>query len=173
MTDFETEFKRRSALSHAMAMAPCLHDHFLEMRETAEKSLILHLPDIVPPDREWIDPEEMRAIVNAISVERMNLTIAILKALEHVGDARATPRVEEVRRAAARGNDVDSRRLRAAADLCLQCLRQNSERSMQYQSLLRGSVAPAEVAASTLLRAAHKTEVTASAELLRPGEAEG
>src|SRR5471032_3026827 len=95
MTDFETEFARRNALSHALAMAHCLlHDNFLEMRETAEISLIRHLPSLCPEDRIWVDPVEIRALAGALNQGSPALTLALLEALAKVGDRKALPKVE-------------------------------------------------------------------------------
>jgi hypothetical protein len=173
MTDFETEFARRNALSHSLAMAPCLHDHYLDMRETAEASLIRHLPSLCPEDRDWVDPEEIRTLIDAMSVERPDLTIAILKALEQVDDGRSIQQVEAVLRWTRRGTDNRYWRLNVAAHSCLKSLREQAARSLQSQSLLRGSQLPTGGERSTLLRPAHETAPIASSELLRPSDADG
>jgi hypothetical protein len=172
MTDFETEFARRNALSHSLAMAPCLHGPFADMRETAEISLIRHLPKLCPDDRDWVDPEEIRALIGAMSVQRPDLTIAILKALEQVGDKKAIPPVEGLFRQIGQATSTDYMRMRAVAYDCLLCLRDHASRTRQSQFLLRGSQLPTGGAPSTLLRPAQETDSTASTELLRPSDAD-
>lgn len=167
MTDFETEFARRNALSHALAMAPCLQDHFLEMRETAETSLIRILPSLRAEDRDWIDPEEMRALLKALDPARVGVTIAILKALMQVGDKRALPYVTALFARLGDRAHPEARQVRAAAYDCLLYLRAHAIRSNQSELLLRGSHQPAGEA--ILLRPAQEASPGPVDDLLRPG----
>ena len=173
MSDFEAEFSRRNALSHVLAMAPCLQDRsFPAMRTTAEKLLIDHLPSLRPEDADWINREEVRSLMLALDPARPPLTIAILGALGQVGDRRAIRYVESLFGRIAQTDAADESLVRDAAHECLVRLCEHAARAKQSSGLLRGSQKPDGGSHSILLRAASKTISTASAELLRPGEAE-
>ena len=173
MSDFEAEFSRRNALSHVLAMAPCLQDRsFPDMRHTAEKLLIEHLPSLRPEDADWINREEVRSLLLALDPTRPALTVAILGALGQVGDRRAIRYVENLFGRITQTNDAAETLVRDSAYECLVCLREHADRAKQSSGLLRGSQKPGGGSHSILLRAASKTNSTASAELLRPGDAE-
>jgi hypothetical protein len=172
MADFETEFTRRNSLSHALAMTPCLRDHFLGMRETAEASLIRHLPSLVPDDRSWVHESEIQALAGALNPESAQLTVALLDALCELGDRRVLRKVEALFMQVAESTKPEADELRAATYRCMVTLRERAVQTGYSQSLLRGSNQPATVLQSSLLRPAGDPAGTASSELLRPGEAE-
>ena len=173
MSDFETEFARRNALSHALAMARCLQDRsFPDMRQTAEESLIRHLPSLRPEDAAWINREEVRSLLQALDPARPAVTVAILGALGQVDDRRAIRYVEELFGRLSQTNDASEILVRDAAYDCLVRLREYAARAKQSNVLLRGSQSPTGGPQSIiLLRAASKTGSNASIELLRPSEA--
>ena len=170
MSDFEVEFARRNALTQALAMAPCLlHDNFLEMRDTAEASLIRHLPSLCAEDRAWVNPVEIRALADALDQGSPALRLALLGALGKVGDRRVLRKVEALWRQVQRSDAEDAERLRTATYNCMARLREHTARTKQSQILLRASGQPTVGAHSTLLRPAREATSSASTELLRPG----
>lgn len=169
MSDFELEFVRRNELSHALAMVHCLQDHFLEMRETAEKSLIRNLPKLLPEDRDWVDETAIRAMTEALDFSRSSLTLALLYALGHVGDERAYRKVESFWLQISASDHLYAISLREAAAQCMDQLRAHRLKSTQARTLLRGSEEPPVPVNTILLRPASETSASASAELLRPG----
>jgi hypothetical protein len=169
MSDFETEFARRNALTQALAMAPCLlHDNFLEMRDTAEASLIRHLPSLKLEDRAWVNAEEIHALAEALDNEDPALRLALLAALSKVGDRRVLRRVEALWRDIQDSETEAADRLRAATYNCMASLREHIALTNQSQTLLRGSAAPTAGPNSTMLRPTQSAVSSAPTELLRP-----
>ncbi len=93
--------------------------------------------------------------------------VAILKALEQVGDSSAIPAV--TRLSQLRGNSRRSRRLREAAIECLPMLRANCGEVETARTLLRASHAE-DARPDTLLRPASGAAPTAAQDLLRGAE---
>jgi hypothetical protein len=77
--------------------------------------------------------------------------VAVLKALEQIGDAQAIPAV--VRLTKLQGSGEETERLRVAALACLSALRERVDRAEDGKSLLRPA-SPIEVAEDNLLRPA-------------------
>jgi len=169
MSDFETEFARRNELSHALAMVHCLQDHFLEMRETAEKSLIRHLPKLLPADRDWVDEVAIRAMSEALTADRIPISIALLNALAHVGDEKILRRIISFWHQISASSHPNAESLEPAAMHCIECLQNYTVQSKQARTLLRGSEQPPAPIDTILLRPAAEAATSASAELLRPG----
>jgi hypothetical protein len=169
MSDFETEFARRNELSHALAMVHCLQDHFLEMRETAEKSLVRHLPKMVPGDRDWVDDREIRAMSEALHADRLALTVALLFGLSHVGDEKILRRIISFWHQVSASGHPNVASLRPATMQCIECLQNHTVQLKQARTLLRGSEEPPIPIDTILLRPAGDPATCASAELLRPG----
>jgi len=167
MSDFEAEFARRNALSHALAMSHCLQDHLPEMRATAETSLVRNLPSLRREDSEWIDRAQMRALLVAMDPMRPAITVAILNAVANVGDKRAIRQVEGLFGRIAQTDDPNEQLVRDAAYACLVSLREHAKRAKQSDLLLRGSNKPVAATKSILLRAAAKSGESPAAELLR------
>lgn len=101
----------------------------------------------------------------------VDLTLAILKTLEQIGDGSDRQRVE----ALASESRVTPRmkRVRDAARECLPYLQNNAERSRQSQTLLRASDGESRSAPDTLLRPAHSAETSAPEQLLRAAKSAG
>ena len=172
MTNFESEFVRRNELSHALAMACLLQDHFLEMRETAERSLIRVLPGLLSEDRVWVDSEQVAALAAALNADTPALTLTLLEALGKVGDRRAIRKVQALRIEVASRSDVESNSLRNAADSCIAQLKSTAAHVTQAQTLLRASRSPTAGASSTMLRPAGAAPEAESTELMRASAAE-
>jgi hypothetical protein len=107
----------------------------------------------------------MDALLKALGGKDRDLTLAILKAWEQVGDEKALPAVERLA-----AGTWDSR-VRAAADACLPALRQRAELARQRDTLLRPASAPG-TGSEVLLRPAAGPGETSAALLLRPVEGE-
>jgi hypothetical protein len=94
------------------------------------------------------------------------LQMALLQALEQIGDDAAVPYVTELVNMPPRFSVQKTVRDRAAA--CLPFLNEKAAQSRYSQTLLRGSAEPA-AAPETLLRPANESHDTRPEELLRPG----
>lgn len=92
--------------------------------------------------------------------------VAVLAALEQVGDGRALPMVESL--AAGRIVTAEPKRVQAAAQECLPYLQTRYEQQQASQTLLRAS-ALSETPSNTLLRPAQGVGATEAVEMLRPG----
>ena len=91
-------------------------------------------------------------------------TLAILKAYEQVGDAKAIPVVERIANHNPRNDG--QRRIQQAAEACLPLLRANSGEVASTQTLLRASTRQTNTP-DVLLRATVAASPTRPAELLR------
>ena len=96
-------------------------------------------------------------------------TLAILKAYEQVGDAKAVPVVEKI--ANHNPRNAGQRRIQQAAEECLPLLRANLGEVASTQTLLRASTRQAD-APAMLLRPAAAASLTPPAELLRVSHAD-
>jgi len=112
-------------------------------------------------------PYVLRHAANPLSRRRYSVpfALAILKALEQIGDSTAIPTVERL--AKMKPVDEDQRLLQAGAEICLSRLRERSQEVEQQSSLLRASSA---IPTNTLLRAANGTTTTDPMQLLRAGQ---
>jgi hypothetical protein len=96
-----------------------------------------------------------------------SLSIALLQAIEKVGDGRALPEVERVANTEAVNEHHE--RIRAAAERCLTVLRERVEQERLGHTLLRPASAP-DTPAVTLLRPAQGPGESDPERLLRPAE---
>jgi len=132
----------------------------------ATKALISLLPRLKASDAPLLSPEQRFCLNRALRGKNTELTLAILKAWEQVGDSKAIEEVEKLAHGRGRGGRYAA--VVAAAQECLPFLRQSAERQQIGSQLLRaadGSVTPAGV----LLRPAMPHAPTEpSEELLRP-----
>jgi hypothetical protein len=135
--------------------------------QAAKTTLLRLLPQLKASDSGMLNTEQRAALNRALERENADLVIAILKALEQVGDSQALPVVQRLadgeRWAAA------SSRIRVAAQECLPALLLRSEEERSRQTLLRASSgAETELTPSDmLLRPASGAGMTAPHELLR------
>jgi hypothetical protein len=146
----------------AGAFALCLNDKSNDIRAATSKVMKELLPKLQATDRQYFAPTEMDALVKALGGKDEALTLAILKALEQIGDDRALHKVEELSQV---GGGVA---VRKAALECLPFLQARAEETRQARTLLRASHSEAAVATEMLLRpVAARQQETASEELLR------
>ncbi|HZT42838.1 MAG TPA: hypothetical protein VFA07_11790 [Chthonomonadaceae bacterium] len=136
-----------------------------DIRFAAERALISLLPRLRATDADLLNTDQRHCLYYALSGTRQIwLKIAILKALEQVGDSEAIPYVERL--AAGEGAAEWSPEVRQAAIDCLPYLQERTRQESTRQTLLR-SADLAGAAAETLLRSAGETQETDPQQLLR------
>ena len=96
--------------------------------------------------------------------------IAVLSALEQIGDTRALPHVQHLLDTP--HSTPDAQRVHEAAQSCLVFLEERAAKERVGQSLLRAAHAP-DTGAGVLLRPAQNTPESDPALLLRPGSEGG
>lgn len=143
----------------AGAFALCLSDQSAEIRKAASNVLKELLPKLQESDRSRFSSAEREALVKALGGKDEALTLAILKALEQIGDDQALARVQEL---SARGSAA----VRSAAADCLPFLQARAEEARQARTLLRAS--QPEPSGDELLRPAQAEPETPTEQLLRP-----
>jgi len=135
----------------------------------ASGALIRLLPRLQASDAFLLSPAQRSCMNRALRGKNIELTMAILKAWEQVGDADAIPEVENL--AEGRGKGGRFSKVVEAAKACLPFLRQSAERQRIGAQLLRpanGNLTPTD----TLLRPAlPHTSTEPSEQLLRPTDA--
>lgn len=149
--------------------------HPVETRDKATKQVARSvlkrlLPRLTATDHDLLTSAQKHSLLILLTMryDDVDLTLAILKALEQIGDEKAIPVVEELSHEPAAS--VNMRRVRDAANDCLPFLRARVKQAEQSQMLLRASMPDAP---DTLLRAASaQPDVTPAEELLRPQESE-
>jgi len=141
--------------------------------QTAVQALTRRLPQVSAEERSRISAHHSRQlsrvlpyVANPLHKRRYNVpfAIAILNALEQIGDTSAVPFVERL--AQMKPQNEDRRLLQAAADACLARLRDRAREVELQSSLLRASDASVS---DTLLRATVESSTTDPTELLRAG----
>jgi hypothetical protein len=135
-----------------------------------KRALIRLLPRLQATDVKWLTPDQRDYLLTLLRHDEgwpfygrlwgADLKVAILKALEQVGDARAIPYVKHMSRSS------KSEAVRIAAWDCLPALHANARRMPVEQSLLRASSPPAST--ETLLRPAASGIEVEPEQLLRP-----
>jgi hypothetical protein len=132
----------------------------------AAQSLICLLPRLKASDASLLNSAQRTCLNRAMRGKNTDLTLAILKAWEQLGDADAVPEVEKLAQGQGRGGR--NLKVMTAARECLPFLRQSAERQQIGSQLLRpadGNLTPSDV----LLRPAMPHVSTEpSGELLRP-----
>ena len=107
------------------------------------------------------------AVTSKDPLPDLEFRLAILKALEQIGDAAAIPAVEHLANGYA--YSANQRALKAAAQECLPLLRANFGSVEANKTLLRASSAE-NAAPETLLRASEPAPDTKPEELLRAAD---
>jgi hypothetical protein len=148
------------------ALAEALEFKDKDVVPMAEKALICLLPRMKASDAALLSPTQRQSLNRALKGKNTALTLAILKAWEQVGDARAVEEVEKLAQGRGRGGRIP--KVVEAAQECLPFLRQSAERQQIGSQLLRaadGNLTPADV----LLRPAMPRASTEPPDqLLRP-----
>src|SRR5579884_4112753 len=142
---------------------------------TAEKALIQRLPQMRASDAAYLAPEQRDCLYRALGQRALELSLAILKALEQIGDQRALPLVSKLAEQEARTHQ--EKQIKEAAQACLPYLVDRTLEGRAGNMLLRAASQP-EAPPDTLLRPAQAVVSEADAQdLLRAshgntGEAE-
>lgn len=142
----------------------------LEMGDTyshaaAADALKRLLPRLRADHAELLNENQFNCLLRALRNNDAHLVIAILQALEQIGDRRALPEVERL--ADAEAFTHTQQRIKDAANECLPALIDKTVRERAGQRLLRPSTAPGE-AEETLLRPAQGMASIDPQLLLRP-----
>lgn len=143
------------------AFAACLEDRDADVRQAAQEALIELLPRVQASDRAYLSSADMDILLKRLGGKDRRLTLAILKALEQIGDEKALTKVEAI--ASDRFNPDD---ILLAAQACLPFLRERSEALRQAHTLLRAS--EPTTAPETLLRPVQGSAPVEANQLLRP-----
>lgn len=147
-------------------MAELLENRFLD----PSPALIRLLPTLRASDADMLTPHQRLCLYRRLrsreyrrsrAAKAEELALAILKALEQIGEPEAIPYVEHMAASA------KAAQLRQAAEDCLPYLEKRSAERRETETLLRAS-AP-QAAFEELLRAAQANAETPAHQLLRPG----
>lgn len=136
-----------------------LDDTDSDIRHLAEMALISLLPDVSASDAPFVLPNAQEALVAALRRPDRELRLAILNAMEQIGDHRAIP---SVRALAQLARDPQ---IRTAAEICLTGLLARAAHTLPADMLLRPADGPNSD--GLLLRPAGKS-TSQDAQLLRP-----
>ncbi|MCW3100055.1 MAG: hypothetical protein JWL77_5673 [Chthonomonadaceae bacterium] len=133
------------------------------VRHSAQQALVNLLPRVRASDAAYVDAEGMKALISLLREEYDPLRLAILQALEQIGDERAIFMVMDLRDSPHIHRDV-----RQAAAECLPALENRARMARESATLLRASSAlnPAD-SSSVLLRPASAAPAAAD-NLLHP-----
>jgi hypothetical protein len=151
-------------------LAEALHFGHRPTRLAAERALVRLLPLLTAEHRDLLTGKQRADLYRASSGKNTNLTLAILPALKHIGDAAAIPYVEHV--AAWTGDSEQIVRARALAQECLALLRERAEEERNPKILVRAADAP-RTGTESLLRAAGSARDEDGAQMLRASESSG
>jgi hypothetical protein len=135
-----------------------------EVKYLAAGALIRELPKLKASDAHLLNDEQRGYLYQALEGSDKQLILAILRALEQIGDEKAVPYVERLAEKA--GGD---RQIRETATACLPYLEARAATQRASRTLLRPSSASAVAtpASNTLLRPAQYSSPTEPEQLLR------
>lgn len=150
------------------ALAEALDISDKGIRDRAKAALTLLLPRLQSSDAYLLNEVQRNSLYQHLKIEKALTTpdfmVALLAALEKVGDAGALPAVQAL--AACTVTTANGKRVQAAAAKCLPALRLRIRTQETSSTLLRASSA-ADTADASLLRPAHGGTANAPEELLR------
>ncbi|HLV81998.1 MAG TPA: hypothetical protein VKT32_17040 [Chthonomonadaceae bacterium] len=129
-------------------------------RLAVSKALTRSLSYFTSEDASQIGPRQRERLCRLLTEATTEQSLAILKALERIGDKAALPYVQRL-------TTASDAALREAAEECLFSLQQSVEQQSIRQTLLRPSDA-VEAKPETLLRPASKASEIVPQQLLRP-----
>ncbi|CEK12984.1 hypothetical protein CWRG_00301 [Chthonomonas calidirosea] len=153
------------------ALALMTRERDIFIRQAADRALRRLLPQVKASDAKYINNEQMNALLLLLASSDSEMQVAILKALEQIGDERALVVVEQL--ATSDLPEVKAE-VRDAARACLPYLHAKARLAAERATLLRGTVAPVSPAQpDELLRPTMPTTFnTPSEQLLRATERE-
>ena len=145
-----------------LAEALTLNDD--DLKRVVREAMMQSLPLLQASDSALISPEQRGYLYKALYTMNADFVLALLKALEQVGDAKAIPYVEKL--AAGEYTAKISKKVREEAKVCLEFLRQRAPHQEANETLLRAARSQAATP-ETLLRPAVSNSETLSEQLLR------
>jgi hypothetical protein len=150
------------------ALAETLEWPDRRVQDMAARALVRLLPKLRASDGRLLSPAQRGCLYRMLSMRHIGrdgaLALAILEALQQVGDKAAIPYVERLARSTAL--TPTQRKVRQAAEECLPYLRISADNQQASQSLLRAS-AQENVPADALLRPVFTVVSQEPEELLR------
>ncbi len=143
-------------------LAVALRDGDAPVQQLAETALLKLLPQVRASHAGYVDADQMAALLSIAHGDDASLKVALLRALEQIGDSRAIPTVEHLLR-------DNWKIVRNQAEQCLPYLRERARRARESATLLRASHPAASSLPAQLLRPANDSSRSNQAsELLRP-----
>lgn len=128
------------------ALAVALKEGGGSIQHTASEALLALLPRVRPDHAVHIAPIQMNALLELAFRSHSSMQIAVLQALEQIGDGRAIPVVQNLALS-------PHRAVREQARQCLPFLTTRARKAEQSATLLRGAVSPgADAGGRELLR---------------------
>ncbi|HLI48566.1 MAG TPA: hypothetical protein VKV18_07780 [Chthonomonas sp.] len=121
------------------ALALMTRERDIFVRQAADRALRRLLPQVKASDAKYINNEQMNALLLLLASSDSEMQVAILKALEQIGDERALVVVEQL--ATSDLPEVKAE-VRDAARACLPYLHAKARLAAERATLLRGTVAP-------------------------------
>lgn len=158
-TAIET-LKRADDVRAIGALVEALEFMDMDTQSAACEALARLLPRLQATDATLLNPNQRKRLYRFLGKSDKRLILALLKALEQIGDSNALPYVERL----ATSKKVDTR-IREAAQSCMPYLQFRQEEEHNIQTLLRAASTGAT--AETLLRSANETPETDPMHLLR------
>ena len=145
------------------ALAVALRDGDQSIQHAASDALLNLLPRVRANHAAAITPDQMNALLELAFRSNFWMQIAVLKALEQIGDQRAIPVVQNLTLSSHKA-------VRDQANQCLPFLTERARRAKESATLLRGASSPGMTAGKgELLRPAlQQADATPPEELLRP-----
>ncbi len=134
------------------------------VQEVSERTLIRLLPRLTASDSPLFNAEQLACMNRALKSKNSEFVVAVLKALEQVGDDTHLEQVERL--AHQRTGNPFQERMRDSAIACLPYLRERAENAIMAKTLLRASAA--DMSPDMLLRPAGYIPDANPNELLRP-----
>jgi hypothetical protein len=152
-------------------LAEALEFQDKHVRPYAVQSLIRLLPRLKASNASLLNVQQRACLNRALNGENTELTLAILKAWEQVGDVAAITVVDRLAKNQRRGRQMPE--VIVAAQECLRFLRQSTERRQSDSELLRPAGAD-QTSSDVLLRPVgpHSSAESAN-QLLRPSDDSG
>lgn len=135
-----------------------------DIQKAVTTALLRLLPQMRVENGHWLTERQRECLYAALDNPNVDLTLALLRAFEQVGDYHALPHVEALAQRTAKTGAREAI-IHEAALACLPYLRMEAERARGAQTLLRPS-SLADVPADDLVRSANPPED----DLLRPAQ---
>ncbi len=148
---------------HIGILTDCLNDPNREVRQSVSDALTQLLPQVRIQDKERITREEQAALLRALDGDNPDLAVAVLAAMQQIGDERVLRRVAYVI-----DSPVHHDSVREAAHECLPHVKLRVKEAQDSQILLRSASNQKEGVFHLLRPTCEQTECDHEEQLLRP-----